>query len=170
VEGDGRNVVTPRQLLARYELLAFILKGLGAEILLFRCMLITQACALMNLVLLPHPILTKLVLIVPKTGGYKFLKALGVNVEDEDEMDQVLTTMEDAFGLPEVDRGNGMDCILCEAQEHRTNQSVLDVFTFGQDLFTIDRYGRSCIKPFGSCEWRFLHSEHGRGRAEPDFS
>jgi hypothetical protein len=58
-----------------------------------------------------------------------------------------------ALNIGGQDRGNGMECLGCESQEGRREDSVRDVFVVGQNLYTLGADGKRYVKYFGSYVW-----------------
>ncbi len=141
-------------------------KGQKVQIKEFRMLLIVQTCALAGIGLKEHPILTKLVYVVEGTGGHNFLYKKNDGALDKSKRqygfttDEIMSTLGDALQLEKHDIGNAMEGIACEAQPKRREGNVRDVFMKGQDLFTLDRFGRRYIKKYGSILWEFLDAEH----------
>jgi hypothetical protein len=176
------------QALAALDASPLVKNGLKLEIGEFRLLFITQICALAGIHLKEHPILTKFVYIVKGTGGYKFLtegvrRAAyrvegGLSLAERQRRKEVCYSPEQckrindmlamALAIEDADSNNGMDCIGCESQEGRREDSVRDVFMLGQNLYTLDVHGRRFVKYYGIYSWRPMTPAGPDDLTQPD--
>ena len=170
--GRKRDVTTVEEFQQRTTKTLNALKGHKMEINEFRLLLITQICALGGIFLKEHPILTKFMYVVKGTGGYKFLaerskqtpkEYIARTVMKSNKVGEVKFTVSQsrcimdslafALEIDGADRVNGMECLACESQESRREESVRDVFVYGQKLYTLGADGKQYVKHFGSHMW-----------------
>jgi hypothetical protein len=169
-----------KQTLHALEFDPLIEKGMKMEIKEFRLLLIIQICALGGIYLDEHPILTKFMYVVEGTGGYKFLLEKEKSEEQEHGKSgtspcqrtkkKVVYTVKQckcimdclalALRIGEADRHNAMECIGCESQEARREDSVRDVYMLGQNLYTVNVDGRRFVKYYGHYMWVPMHPKH----------
>jgi hypothetical protein len=116
----------------------------------FRLMLILQVCcALSQVVLHPSPKLLHLLYPIPGKGSATHLSNVGVAENNHhDALRRILHHFDlNAFG------DNAGESILCETLPGR---NVFDAFFHGQDLFIMNKAGRSQRKRYGQSTWENL--------------
>jgi hypothetical protein len=115
----------------------------------FRLMLILQMCALSQVVLHPSPKLLHLLYPIPGKGSANHL--LDVGVAEENHQDALKRVMHH-FNLNDFGDNAG-ESILCETLPGR---NVFDAFFHGQDLFLMNKEGKSQRKRYGRTVWESL--------------
>ena len=178
-KGKTRKIITVEQLQEKIKATLDTLqndvrikKGQSLEIQEFRLLFITQLCALGGIFLDEHPILTKLVYVVKGTGGYKFFmerwKQYGKDIKFTLSQSKcIMDSLAFALKIGEADRGNGMECLACESQEGRRDETVRDVFIHGQDLYTLGPNGKRYVKYFNTYYWVLLHNNSEEENRKP---